>query len=251
MGQVTPTYRQNSYIENVIVVTGCRTWKANILVKTFWGNFVVGCILLSALSIQVAEGSSPARVPESLALSRSSNRVHVDKREAQVTGQDEKVGSHSSPGETDTRSAEAPPQKEAGMNHVTTEGKKSTVLTTEDGTGAEGQTLQTENTNDKTGSADKESPDETNSEAADEQTPITGLKGISSGAVLRGFYVFVAVGTFVLVCIVIKLLRLRRRRASRKYRVLSHNDDQEMFPLAADDGDDEEIFNAADHQTLK
>lgn len=45
--------------------------------------------------------------------------------------------------------------------------------------------------------------------------------------------------------------RLRKRRAAGKYRVLSHSDDQEMFPLAAGEGDDEEIFNAAHHQSRK
>lgn len=46
--------------------------------------------------------------------------------------------------------------------------------------------------------------------------------------------------------------RLRRRRAPQKYGLLSHMEDQEMFPLAADDGDDEEIYNATDHHhTLK
>lgn len=82
--------------------------------------------------------------------------------------------------------------------------------------------------------------------------PMAGLKGLSYDAILRGFYVFVGIGAIVLLYIVIKLVRLRRRRATRKYRVLpQHSDDQEMFPLAADDGDDEEIYNAADHQTVK
>ncbi|XP_068239047.1 uncharacterized protein [Palaemon carinicauda] len=75
--------------------------------------------------------------------------------------------------------------------------------------------------------------------------------GLKPDAILRLFYVFVFVGVIVLIYILIKFLRFRRKRATRKYRVLSHTDEQEMFPLAADDGDDEEIFNAADHQTLK
>ncbi|XP_045122108.1 membrane protein FAM174A-like isoform X2 [Portunus trituberculatus] len=70
-------------------------------------------------------------------------------------------------------------------------------------------------------------------------------------AVLRGFYVFVGICVIVLIYIVIKLIRLRRRRAPGKYRVLSHTDDQEMFPLAAGEGEDEEIFNAAHHQPRK
>ncbi|KAK7082376.1 hypothetical protein SK128_007078 [Halocaridina rubra] len=78
-----------------------------------------------------------------------------------------------------------------------------------------------------------------------------GPKGLSPDALFRLFYVFVGVGVIILIYILIKLLRLRRRRALRKYRVLAHTDDQEMFPLAADDGEDEEIFNAADHQTQK
>ncbi|XP_047468701.1 membrane protein FAM174A-like [Penaeus chinensis] len=92
----------------------------------------------------------------------------------------------------------------------------------------------------------------TGDEMDEAHLPMAGLKGLSYDAILRGFYVFVGIGAIVLLYIVIKLVRLRRRRATRKYRVLpQHSDDQEMFPLAADDGDDEEIYNAADHQTVK
>lgn len=77
------------------------------------------------------------------------------------------------------------------------------------------------------------------------------IPGMSSEAVLRGFYVFVGIGAIILIYIVIKLARLRKRRAPGKYRVLSHTDDQEMFPLAAGEGEDEEIFNAAHHQLRK
>lgn len=77
------------------------------------------------------------------------------------------------------------------------------------------------------------------------------ISSMSTEAVLRGFYVFVGICVIVLIYIVIKLIRLRRRRAPGKYRVLSHTDDQEMFPLAAGEGEDEEIFNAAHHQPRK
>ncbi|KAG0730062.1 hypothetical protein GWK47_029078 [Chionoecetes opilio] len=74
---------------------------------------------------------------------------------------------------------------------------------------------------------------------------------MSTEAVLRGFYVFAGIGAILLAYIIIKLVRIRNRRAPGKYRVLSHADDQEMFPLAAGDGEDEEIFNAAHHQLRK
>lgn len=82
----------------------------------------------------------------------------------------------------------------------------------------------------------------------DNEVPMPGLKSLSSDAMLRGFYVFVGVGVIILVYILIKMTRLRRRRQAGKYRMLpQRGDTQEMFPLAADDEDDEEIFNAADH----
>ncbi|KAK4320999.1 hypothetical protein Pmani_008166 [Petrolisthes manimaculis] len=80
--------------------------------------------------------------------------------------------------------------------------------------------------------------------------PVEGPSGLSPDAMLRGFYVFIGIGTIVLVYIAIKFVRLRRRRAPQKYGLLSHTEDQEMFPLAADDGDDEEIYNASDHQHI-
>ncbi|KAK3855782.1 hypothetical protein Pcinc_037837 [Petrolisthes cinctipes] len=80
--------------------------------------------------------------------------------------------------------------------------------------------------------------------------PVEGPSGLSPDAMMRGFYVFIGIGTIVLVYIAIKFVRLRRRRAPQKYGLLSHTEDQEMFPLAADDGDDEEIYNASDHQHI-
>lgn len=88
-------------------------------------------------------------------------------------------------------------------------------------------------------------------DSEDDELGLGPPSGLKPDAILRLFYVFVVVGVVVLIYILIKFLRFRRKRATRKYRVLSHTDEQEMFPLAADDGDDEEIFNAADHQTLK
>ncbi|CAL4183708.1 unnamed protein product [Meganyctiphanes norvegica] len=88
-------------------------------------------------------------------------------------------------------------------------------------------------------------------EENDEELALPGVK-INSGALLRGFYVLMVLGLMVLIYVAIKTLRHRRRRSTRKYRPLPRGgDDQEMFPLAADDGDDEEIFNAAEHQGQK
>lgn len=89
-----------------------------------------------------------------------------------------------------------------------------------------------------------------NGDAVDDEQGLSP-GGINPDAALRLFYVCVVIGVIVLIYILIKFLRFRRKRSTRKYRVLAHSDEQEMFPLAADDGDDEEIFNAADHQTLK
>lgn len=227
MGQCEAAiHRKNSTEKDVLPPTRCCTFLARNIFEPFLFKIFVGVVVFLIFSgVEGAEG------PGSLKTGPGSN-VSVVRRD--VSG---KTGDSppSKPEKVPLETPVATPEDKKSESNVTT---KSPV----------GQTGHVKAESDNSGTAPTNDAGE---ESIDEHQPMRGLKGISSEAVLRGFYVFVGVGSIVLLYIIVKLLRLRRRRATRKYRVLSHGDDQEMFPLAADDGDDEEIYNAADHQTLK
>lgn len=71
---------------------------------------------------------------------------------------------------------------------------------------------------------------------------------LNSGALLRGFYVFVGLTTLALAYMVFRSFRLNKSRTQmvRKYGVLAHKQDMEMrpLPLDEDDEDDTTVFDA-------
>ncbi|PSN33862.1 hypothetical protein C0J52_18857 [Blattella germanica] len=70
--------------------------------------------------------------------------------------------------------------------------------------------------------------------------PIINIRNIGTGAVVRGFYVFVGLGAIVVMYIVVRTIRLKRKKTTiRKYGVLANQEDVEMTPLGAEDEDDE------------
>ncbi|KAG7211357.1 hypothetical protein KM043_010647 [Ampulex compressa] len=72
---------------------------------------------------------------------------------------------------------------------------------------------------------------------------------LNSGALVRGFYVFVGLSILVVAYIVFRSFRLSKTRAQmvRKYGVLAHRQDVEMRPLPLDEEDDEDttVFDAS------
>ncbi|XP_071530806.1 uncharacterized protein [Panulirus ornatus] len=238
---------------NGLTNAGCRAPNAKILCGPFFFTIVVFIIMPITLSVQGAQ-ESPQIVKEWLSseswgISLSSRNLHVVKRQAEVNQKSTDSGKISP--RTEKISKEVSAVDAVKTDTVTENSEPGSVHTpVTDSVKLENEQTPKDDDENKAQSAGEDHTDKTGTEPSDDHKPVPAPKGISSEAVLRGFYVFVGVGTIVLLYIVIKLLRLRRRRATRKYRVLSHNDDQEMFPLAADDGDDEEIYNAADHQTL-
>ncbi|KAI4496041.1 hypothetical protein M0802_008081 [Mischocyttarus mexicanus] len=72
---------------------------------------------------------------------------------------------------------------------------------------------------------------------------------LNSGALLRGFYVFIGLSILVMAYIVFRNLRLSKTRAQmiRKYGILAHRQDVEMRPLPLEEEDDEDttVFDAS------
>ncbi|KAJ9575884.1 hypothetical protein L9F63_007250 [Diploptera punctata] len=67
-----------------------------------------------------------------------------------------------------------------------------------------------------------------------------GNRNIGTGAVIRGFYVFVGLGAIVVMYIVVRTIRLKRKKTTvRKYGVLTNREDVEMTPLGAEDEEEE------------
>lgn len=71
----------------------------------------------------------------------------------------------------------------------------------------------------------------------------------NTGALVRGFLVFVGLSILVMAYIVFRSFRLSKTRAQlvRKYGVLTHRQDVEMRPLPLEDEDDEDttVFDAS------
>lgn len=72
---------------------------------------------------------------------------------------------------------------------------------------------------------------------------------LNTGALMRGFYVFVGLSVLVMAYIVFRSFRFNKTRAQmvRKYGVLAHRQDVEMRPLPLDEEDDEDttVFDAS------
>uniref|UniRef100_A0A0P4VYS9 Uncharacterized protein n=2 Tax=Scylla olivacea TaxID=85551 RepID=A0A0P4VYS9_SCYOL len=204
-------------------------------------NVLVLVLLVLAVCVQGRGGGSPSDTPSHLAVRRSPQGESV-KKEGVGTPELEK-------------SADQPklmPQSAQGSDSGEPQISKTTPKSIE-----KPEEKKEETQEGKGGSGDippvSENKDGNNTIKEDGGGGMleSHIPTMSTEAVLRGFYVFVGICVIVLIYIVIKLIRLRRRRAPGKYRVLSHTDDQEMFPLAAGEGEDEEIFNAAHHQPRK
>ncbi|KYM95759.1 PREDICTED: uncharacterized protein LOC108780058 [Cyphomyrmex costatus] len=76
----------------------------------------------------------------------------------------------------------------------------------------------------------------------------------NTGALVRGFLVFVGLSILVMAYIVFRSFRLSKTRAQlvRKYGVLTHRQDVEMRPLPLDEEDDEDttVFDASNVMTI-
>lgn len=76
----------------------------------------------------------------------------------------------------------------------------------------------------------------------------------NTGALVRGFLVFVGLSVLVMAYIVFRSFRLSKTRAQlvRKYGVLTHRQDVEMRPLPLDEEDDEDttVFDASNVVTI-
>ncbi|KAL2735213.1 membrane protein FAM174-like [Vespula squamosa] len=75
------------------------------------------------------------------------------------------------------------------------------------------------------------------------------LTSLNSGALLRGFCVFIGLSILVMAYIVFRSFRFSRTRAQmiRKYGILAHRQDVEMRPLPLEEEDDEDttVFDAS------
>lgn len=82
-----------------------------------------------------------------------------------------------------------------------------------------------------------------------EHTTEGHLASLNSGALLRGFCVFVGLGILAMAYMVFRRSRLSKPRAQmvRKYGVLAHRQDVEMRPLPLEEEDDEDttVFDAS------
>ncbi|EGI63535.1 PREDICTED: membrane protein FAM174B-like [Acromyrmex echinatior] len=81
-----------------------------------------------------------------------------------------------------------------------------------------------------------------------------GKTSFNTGALIRGFLVFVGLSILVMAYIMFRSLRLSKTRAQlvRKYGVLTHRQDVEMRPLPLDEEDDEDttVFDASNVVTI-
>ncbi|XP_011699921.1 PREDICTED: membrane protein FAM174-like [Wasmannia auropunctata] len=81
-----------------------------------------------------------------------------------------------------------------------------------------------------------------------------GHTSFNTGALLRGFLVFVGLSILVMAYIVFRSFRLSKTRAQlvRKYGVLTHRQDVEMRPLPLEEEDDEDttVFDASNVVTI-
>ncbi|KAB7495268.1 hypothetical protein Anas_07814 [Armadillidium nasatum] len=93
-------------------------------------------------------------------------------------------------------------------------------------------------------------PENLNISLSNNDTTKYFIKGIKTDAVFRGFYVVLGIGCIFLLYMAVKTLRLKRHRAINRYKIIAtKSEDQEsFFPLAADEGEDEEIFNASSNR---
>ncbi|XP_012229630.1 membrane protein FAM174B [Linepithema humile] len=84
---------------------------------------------------------------------------------------------------------------------------------------------------------------------ADSEQPSDGHATFNTGALVRGFLVFVGLSILVMAYIVFRSFRLSKTRAQlvRKYGVLTHRQDVEMRPLPLEEEDDEDttVFDAS------
>lgn len=81
-----------------------------------------------------------------------------------------------------------------------------------------------------------------------------GHASFNTGALIRGFLVFVGLSILVMAYIVFRSFRLSKTRAQlvRKYGVLTHRQDVEMRPLPLEEEDDEDttVFDASNVVTI-
>jgi len=81
-----------------------------------------------------------------------------------------------------------------------------------------------------------------------------GHTSFNTGALVRGFLVFVGLSILVMAYIVFRSFRLSKTRAQlvRKYGVLTHRQDVEMRPLPLEEEDDEDttVFDASNVVTI-
>lgn len=81
------------------------------------------------------------------------------------------------------------------------------------------------------------------------EQPSDGHATFNTGALVRGFLVFVGLSILVMAYIVFRSFRLSKTRAQlvRKYGVLTHRQDVEMRPLPLEEEDDEDttVFDAS------
>ncbi|XP_011864139.1 PREDICTED: membrane protein FAM174B-like [Vollenhovia emeryi] len=81
-----------------------------------------------------------------------------------------------------------------------------------------------------------------------------GHTSFNTGALVRGFLVFVGLSILVMAYIVFRSFRLKKTRAQlvRKYGVLTHRQDVEMRPLPLEEEDDEDttVFDASNVVTI-
>ncbi|XP_047349778.1 uncharacterized protein LOC124949162 [Vespa velutina] len=94
-----------------------------------------------------------------------------------------------------------------------------------------------------------------------EHTAEGHLTSLNSGALLRGFCVFIGLSILVMAYIMFRSFRFSKTRAQmiRKYGILAHRQDVEMRPLPLEEEDDEDttvfdasnvLTNNAQHQNL-
>lgn len=75
-------------------------------------------------------------------------------------------------------------------------------------------------------------------------------RNLNSGALLRGFSVFVGLSAIVVIYIVIRAISMRRKKTTiRKYGILTNREDVEMTPLGAEDDEEDTTLFDVSNQT--
>ncbi|XP_049963540.1 membrane protein FAM174A-like [Schistocerca serialis cubense] len=87
-------------------------------------------------------------------------------------------------------------------------------------------------------------------QSAGEQTGGRPQRNLNSGALLRGFSVFVGLSAIVVIYIVIRAISMRRKKTTvRKYGILTNREDVEMTPLGAEDDEEDTTLFDVSNQT--